>query len=178
MRARACTVAALVAAATVSLTACGSDESKTPASTAASEAAGVGWTPCDGLTAKQVGEIAGETMTMDTGSKDSPRCAFLPEKKGAAAFELSYVFFDGGLDAALDAMGAAGTQLKSIEVEGAESARIAVRTKKTAIAVTGFVETAGLVQSVNAAELAPYDEDALVAATTQLLSALAKAAPK
>ncbi|MBZ5738015.1 hypothetical protein [Nocardioides mangrovi] len=172
--------AALVLAAVLatSLSACSSsDGSDGSASDAASEAAGVGWTPCDGITAAEVSRIAGEKLTMQTGTADSPRCAFLPKQKGDAAFEVSYVFYDGGLDAALDAMGSASDQLRSIDVDGATSARIAVRTKKNAAAVTGFVETEGLVQSVNAAQLAPYDEDDLVAVTKALLATLAAAAP-
>lgn len=168
----------LAASLATSLTACGgaSDGGGT-VSDAASDAAGVGWSPCDGLTAAQVGRLAGETVTMQTGTVDSPRCAFLPKKKGDPAFEVSYVFYDGGLDKALTAMGSTSRQLRPIDVDGATSARIAVRATTSAVAVTGFVETDGLVQSVNAAALAPYDEDEVTSVTTDLLAALAAAAP-
>ena len=177
-RARA-VAAALVVLLPLGLAGCSgsSDADTTSASEAASDAAGVAWSPCDGITAAQVSKIAGTALTMSTGTTESPACMFLPKKKGAIAFDVSYLFFDGGLDTALKAMGTAGTQLESVEVPGATAARIAVKTRKNAIAVTGFVETDGLVQSVNAAQLAPYDEDQVVAATQDLLAALAAAAP-
>lgn len=176
MRTRA--LAALVGAAAL-LTGCsgGSDPESDPAPAGASDPAAVQWSPCDALSAQQVSAIAGETVTKTTGTEDSPRCAFLPKHQGGPAFEISYVFFDGGLDDALDAMGGAGTQLKPVDVDGAKAARLAVRSKKEAVAVTGFVETQGLVQSVNAAQLAPYDAGALSEATTELLATLARSAP-
>ena len=90
----------------------------------------------------------------------SPRCA-----KGGAAYDVSYLWFDGGLDAALDAMGATGAQLEPVDVAGAEAARLVVDPSKTGVLVTGFVQTDGLVQSVNAAQLAPYDRNQVVATT-------------
>jgi hypothetical protein len=48
---------------------------------------------------------------------------------------------------------------------------------KTGVLVTGFVQTDGLVQSVNAAQLPPYDQAQVVAGTTALLAELAKHAP-
>lgn len=177
---RALTLAAL-AAAVLALGGCsssdGSGGSDPDAGAAASEAAGVGWSPCDGLSAKRVTQLVGSTVTMETGTADGPRCTFLPATEGEPAYDVSYLFFDGGLDNALTAMGQAGTQLEKVDVPGAESARLAVKTKRSGVLVTGFVQTRGLVQSVNAVDLRPYDEGDLVAATTALMTELAAEAP-
>lgn len=143
----------------------------------ADDVAGVAWSPCDGLTAERVSEIAGEPMVEQTGTQDEPRCTFTPETEGGAVYDVNYLFFDGSLDDALDAMGTASVRLRPVEVPGAESARIAVRERETGILVAGFVQTDGLVQSVNAVHLVPYDEDALVASTTDLLGELVTQAP-
>jgi hypothetical protein len=90
---------------------------------------------------------------------------------------VSYLYFDGGLDAALGSMGAVARQLRPVSVPGADAARVAVRERRSGVLVTGFVQTQGLVQSVNAVDLAPYDRDRAVASTTRLLAVLARHAP-
>ena len=59
-------------------------------------------------------------------------------------------------------MGATGAQLEPIDVAGAEAARLVVRTEKGGVLVTGFVQTDGLVQSINAAQVAPIDKLSVV----------------
>ncbi len=179
--------AALAATATVlalaALAGCSSDaetgaaDPSDPAGPAVSDAAAVAWSPCDGLSASQVTRLAGARMTEQTGTGDAPRCTFTPVAEGGPAFDVSYLWFDGGLDAALDSMGAVGSQLRPVEVPGADAARLAVRARASGVLVTGFVQTAGLVQSVNAAQLKPYDERQVVAATRRLLAALVTGAP-
>jgi hypothetical protein len=170
-------VAALTAA-TV-LAGCSSDGSdpSSASSPDASDIAGVAWSPCDDLTAASASRLVGAAVKEDNGTAAAPRCTFTPVRKGGAAYDLSYLWFDGGLDAALDAMGATGAQLKKVDVEGAGAARLVVSAKKAGVLVTGFVQTAGLVQSVNAAQLAPYDEEQVVDGTKALLAELAKRAP-
>ncbi|GAA1159069.1 DUF3558 family protein [Nocardioides aquiterrae] len=169
-------VGAAAVAAAVLLAGC-SSSSDGPPSAAESKAPDVAWNPCDGLTAAGVSRIAGEPVTMQTGTVDQPRCTFVPKRTGGPAYDVSYLFFDGGLDTALDSMGAAGSQLRPVTVPGADAARIAVRERRTGILVTGFVQTQGVVQSVNAVHLKPYDRDAFVTSTTDLLAALARSAP-
>jgi len=163
-----------VALAALLLTACSSDADLPEGD----ELTGVGWSPCDGLTAAKVSRIVGEPMEMQTGTTDQPRCTFTPVTEGGPAYDVSYLLFDGGLDEALDAMGAASTLLEPVAVPGAEAARIAVRERDSGTLVSGFVQTDGLVQSVNAVGLAPYDKDALVDTTTDLLAELAEQAPQ
>ncbi|MBA2954871.1 DUF3558 domain-containing protein [Nocardioides sp. MAH-18] len=168
---------AALAVALLVLTGCSSDDPEQP-SAEQSQAAAVAWSPCDGLTADAVAELVGEPVNEVDGSADQPRCTFTPQRKGGAAYDLSYLWFDGGLDAALTAMGAAGSQLEPIDVPGADAARIVVDARgDDGMLVTGFVQTGGLVQSVNAVQLAPYDEQAVVAATKALLGELAAKAP-
>ena len=170
----------LAVAMTVALTACSAEDAEPEAPDAAdvSDAAGVSWSPCDELTAKQVGAIAGEAVKENNGTEDAPRCVFLPVEKGGPAYDVSYLFFDGGLDTALDAMGTVAEQLEPVDVPGAEAARIAVRERTDGILVTGFVQTEGLVQSVNAVQLEGFDRDRLVTSTTALLAELARQAPR
>lgn len=163
-------------AAAVLLAGCSSSPDDAP-SAAESKAAEVAWSPCDGLTAAQVGRLAGEEMAEQTGTTDQPRCTFTPVTEGGPAFDLSYLWFDGSLDAALDDMGSAGAQLRPVDVPGADAARLAVRERASGVLVTGFVQTAGLVQSVNAVQLRPDDRQDVVTATTGLLAALVRAAP-
>jgi len=170
-------VAAL--AATTLLAGCSSDGSdpSSASSPDASDVAGVAWSPCDGLTAASVGGLVGEDVQENDGTADAPRCTFTPVTEGGAAYDVSYLYFDGGLDAALDAMGAAGAQLKTVDVAGADAARLVVSAKQAGVLVTGFVQTGGLVQSVNAAQPAPYDEKQVVSGTKALLASLAEQAP-
>ena len=172
------TIGAALAVALLVLTGCSSDESGAKPSAKQSQAAAVAWSPCDELTADSVAELVGEPVNEVDGSAEQPRCTFTPQRTGGAAYDLSYLWFDGGLDAALTTMGAAGSQLEPIEVPGAEAARIVVDARgEDGLLVTGFVQTEGLVQSVNAVQLAPYDEDAVVAGTKALLAELAAEAP-
>ena len=171
-------LAAVAAAALLALSACSSDggpsteETPDPADIAA-----VGWSPCDGLTAASVSRLVGAAVREQNGTVAAPRCTFTPARKGGAAYDVSYLWFDGGLDAALDAMGASGAQLEPVDVAGAEAARLVVDATKSGVLVTGFVQTDGLVHSVNAAQLAPYDEAQVVSGTTALLAELAEHAP-
>ncbi len=166
--------AALVAA-LLTLTACSSEE---PApSDAATRAGDVAWSPCDGLTAESVSDLVGEEVTQQTGTAQQQRCTFTPVAESGAAYDVNYQPFDGGLNEALESMGAAGTQLRAVEVPDADAARIAVRERRSGVIVSGFVQTGGLVQSVNAVQLKPYDRRAVVAGTTALLGELAAQAP-
>jgi hypothetical protein len=154
----------------------GSDPSSDP-SPHTSDIAGVAWSPCDGLTAASVSRLVDAPVQEDTGTTDAPRCTFTPARPGGAAYDVSYLMFDGGLDAALDTMGATGAQLEKVDIQGADAARLVVRGEKDGVLVTGFVQTDGLVQSVNAVQVAPYDEAQVVAGTKALLAGLAKRAP-
>lgn len=168
---------AAVVLASLATGACSSDPTS-PDEPSGEELMSVAWSPCDDLTAEQVSTVVGESVVEQAGTADEPRCAFTPKAEGGAAYDLNYLWFDGGLDAALGAMGATGSQLRPVDVPGANAARVAVRERRTGLLVTGFVETDGLVQSVNVVQLAPYDADAVVDATTGLLAELATLAPE
>lgn len=173
-------VAATVLVALCTATACSSDQADQDTAEpthGASDAAGVGWSPCDALPAASVSKLVGEAVSQETGTESAPRCTFTPKEKGGAAYDVSYLWFDGGLDNALDAMGATGEQLRKIDVDGADAARLVVSSQKSGVLVTGFVQTEGLVQSVNAVQVKPYDEQQVVAGTKALLAELAAQAP-
>ena len=145
---------------------------------AASDAADVGWSPCDGLDAAQVSRFAGQRMAEQTGTADQPRCAFTPLADGGPAFDVNYLFFDGALDEAWRTMGPVQGRVSRIAVPGADAARLVVNARRSAVLVTGFVQGGGLVQSVNAVQLRPYDEQQVVSATRRLLAALVRVAPE
>lgn len=166
---------ATVAVAVVAVAGCSSEEPEPSA--IPSEVAKVAWSPCDTLPADTVSRLVGERVDQNTGTLEAPGCKFTPRQRGGAVYDVNYLWFDGGLDAALDAMGAAGAQLRPIEIDGADSARLVVRTQKSGVLVTGFVQTPGLVQSVNAVQLKPYDERRVVRGTKALLAELASGAP-
>jgi Protein of unknown function (DUF3558) len=171
-------VAALGAAGLIALAGCSSDSSpEAESSPDPSEIMGVGWSPCDDLTAASVSRLVGSAVEENDGTATAPRCTFTPVRTGGPAYDVSYLWFDGGLDAALDSMGATGAQLEPVEVAGAEAARLVVSADESGVLVTGFVQTDGLVQSVNAAQVAPYDEKQVAAGTKALLAELAKHAP-
>jgi len=149
-----------------------------PSDPAQASAADVAWSPCDGLDAAQVTRLAGERMAEQTGSADQPRCAFTPVAEGGPAFDVNYLWFDGGLDEAWRSMGQVQGRVSRIDVAGADAARLVVHARGSAVLVSGFVQTGGLVQSVNAVQLRPYDEQRVVATTRGLLAALVKAAPE
>ena len=173
------TVVAIAAAGLLGLSACSSDGTPSSAHGTAdpSDLMAVGWSPCDDLTAASVSRLVGAVVQEDNGTVGAPRCTFTPKRAGGAAYDVSYLWFDGGLDAALDSMGATGAQLEPVDVAGAEAARLVVSADESGVLVTGFVQTDGLVQSVNAAQVAPYDEKQVAAGTKALLAELAKHAP-
>lgn len=175
---RALPAVALLAAALAA--GCSSDGAGGPGGpgSAASDAADVGWSPCDGLDAVQVSRWAGQRMTEQTGTADQPRCAFTPVADGGPAFDVNYLFFDGGLDEAWRTMGSIQGRVTRLAVPGADAARLVVHARRPAVLVTGFVQSGGLVQSVNAVQLRPYDERQVVSATRRLLAALVRATPE
>ena len=167
-----------VLAMTALATACSSEaEDPRPADPAVTQAAEVAWTPCDGLSAAQVTRLAGEEMTEQTGTADEPRCTFTPVAEGGPAFDVSYLWFDGSLDEAWETMDDVQGRVTDVDVPGADAARLVVHARPRAVLVTGFVQTRGLVQSVNAVQLKPYAERQVVSATRGLLAALVRAAP-
>ena len=175
MRAAVCAVAVLAATA---LAGCSSsDNAPTADPSPGTSAAAVGWSPCDGVDAATVSAYAGEELTESTGTADQPRCTFTPVEKGGPVFDVNFLWFDGGLTEALDSMGKVPGTATDIDVPGADAARLVVHARRPAVFVTGFVQSGGLVQSVNALQLRPYDEQSVVATTTKLLAALVRAAP-
>ena len=159
------------------LAGCSSDGEPAADPGQAASAAAVGWSPCDGVDASMLSRDVGEEMSEQTGTPEQPRCAFTPVRQGGPAFDVNYLWFDGELTDALDSMGTVAGTVRDIDVPGADAARLVVHARKPSVFVTGFVQAGGLVQSVNAVQLRPYDEQSVVRATTTLLAALVRAAP-
>jgi len=147
-------------------------------SAAASALEGSGtWNPCGDLAADAVGRALRSPVTEATGTVDTPRCAFLPEKKGGPTLNVTYTWFDGGFERAWRSMGELAGTVRDLDLRGADQARLVVNTREEAVLVTGFVQTGDLIETVNAAALAPYDRAAVTAATTEVMATLVRHAP-
>jgi hypothetical protein len=148
----------------------------TPASTAPTAADPV-WNPCTDLTAAPVARALGAGVTKETGTVDTPRCAFLPAAKDGPTLNVTYAWYDGGFEKAWAGMGQIDGRVSDVDIAGADNARLVVNARRKVVLVTGFVKTGGLIETVNAIQLAPYDRAALVAAATDVMTTLSRHAP-
>ena len=127
--------------------------------------------PCDGVDAAAVSRVLGAQLRKETGTADTPRCALLPVRKGDPTFELSYLWFDQGLEAAWSTIKPAGTVSRPA-IPGADDARLVVNASSSAYAVSAFLQNHTLIQTVNALALKPYDGPRVLRATKVLLGQL------
>lgn len=148
-----------------------------PSSAASALAEAATWNPCADLSAGPVGRSLGVRVTKETGTADTPRCAFLPTVEGGPTLNVTYTWFDGGFERAWRSMGELDGTVREVDLRGADHARLVVSTRKQAVLVTGFVQTGDLIETVNAAALAPYDRAAVTAATTNVMATLVEHAP-
>lgn len=135
------------------------------------------WNPCADLAAAPVGRALGADVTRETGTVDTPRCAFLPVAKGGPTLNVTYVWYAGSFEKAWAGMGKIDGTVTDVDIAGADNARLVVNARRKAVVVTGFVKTGNLIETVNAIWLAPYDRAALVDATTGVLATLSRHAP-
>ncbi|MGZ4448510.1 MAG: hypothetical protein ACXVW4_01845 [Nocardioides sp.] len=147
---------------------------ETPSPTASAAPA---WNPCSDLSAARVGSALGARVRKTTGTPDNPRCAFLPVAKGGPTLNVTYLEFHGDFERAFRSMGRLAGHVERLDLPGAKAARLVVNTSHRASLVTGFVQVHGLIETVNAAQLAPYDAGAVRAATLDVLEALVRHAP-
>ncbi|GAB7003619.1 hypothetical protein JCM18899A_10900 [Nocardioides sp. AN3] len=131
--------------------------------------------PCDGVDAAAVARVLGAQLRKETGTADSPRCALLPVTKGGPTFELSYLWFDQGLEAAWSTMKVPAGTVSQPKVAGADDARLVVNSSPSAYAVSAFLQNGKLIQTVNALALPPYDGPRVLRATRVLLGQLSAA---
>ena len=155
----------------------GSASGATSGSGTGSTSAAPAWNPCGDLSARQVGAALGARVTVDTGSTDAPRCAFLPAAKNGPTLNVTYLWFDGGFEQAFASMGRLDGRVSRPAVPGADAARLVVNTNRQATLVTGFVRTGRLVETVNAVQLTPSDPRAVVRATRRVMATLVAHAP-
>jgi hypothetical protein len=178
---------ALLLALALPLAACGdgsggeSSMRSSSGSSGASGASGAGataaWNPCRDLRAGRVGAALGADVTRDTGTVETPRCAFLPVEDGGPTLNVTYLWFDGGLDEAFSSMGRIDGEVTRLQVPGADAARLVVNAGRKATLVTGFVQTGALIETVNAVQLAPSRPRDVARATRQVMATLAERAP-
>lgn len=133
--------------------------------------------PCAGVDAAAVSRALGAELTKETGTASSPRCALLPAAKGGPTFELSYLWFDQGLEAAWSTMQVPAGTVSRPRVAGADDTRLVVNGTASAYAVSAFLQNGKLIQTVNALALPPYDGPRVLRATKVLLGQLSAAAP-
>ncbi len=132
--------------------------------------------PCTDLSAAFVGRRLGSPVTEDRGTAADPRCAFLPTREGGPAMEVNYLVFTGPLDEIFATMGPVPGRVRVLDLPTAADARLVVNPSDDGIAVTGFVQTGGLVETVNTVALAPYDQQVVVAGTRAVMRRLSERA--
>ena len=160
----------------------GATSTGTPTTGSASPSASASaatFNPCDSLSAKRISKALGATVSITTGTAATPRCGLLPAKKNGPTFELSYLWFDGGLDAAWKTLSdkPAGTVTEPT-VPGADAAKLIVQRKSSGYVVSAFLQNGKLIQSLNGVALPPYDAKAMARATTEILAELSAGAPQ
>ena len=131
--------------------------------------------PCDGVDPAEVSRALGWELRKETGTTAAPRCALVPVKKGGPTFELSYLWFDQGREAAWSTMQVPAGTVTRPHVPGADDARLVVNDSGSAYAVTAFLQNGELIQSVNGLALPPYDAPKILRATKVLLRQLSAA---
>jgi hypothetical protein len=131
--------------------------------------------PCDGVDVGAVSRALGARLRKETGTASSPRCALIPVQKGGPTFELSYLWFDQGLEAAWSTMKVPAGTVSRPAVAGADDARMVVNRSEAAYAVSAFLQNGKLIQTVNALALRPYDGPRVLRATHVLLGQLSAA---
>jgi hypothetical protein len=163
------------------LVACGGNSSpKTaPASSPTSSAASAhpSFDPCDRLDPAPVARALGSALRVDRGRTGAARCALLPVKQGAPTFQLNYLWFSGGLDAAFKTIKIPAGTVTSPKVPGADSARLIVQQTPRALYISAFVQNGDLIQSLNGLALRPYDAGRMRRAALVLLDQLSAHAP-
>ncbi|MFT4289023.1 hypothetical protein [Nocardioides sp.] len=134
--------------------------------------------PCDSLDADAISAALGATVTLETGDVDTPRCTLVPAQEGDPTFDLSYLWFDQGLDAAWKTINpSADAPVTTPDIPGADDARVVSYTADAAYAVSAFLQNGALIQTVNAMALDPSQAPAVDAAMTEILTELSAGAP-
>lgn len=154
--------------------------SSSPGATASStaSAARAAFNPCDSLSARKVSKALGAKVKITKGTADTPRCGLLPQRTGDPTFELSYLWFDGGLESAWKTMQIPAGAVTSPSVAGADDARQVVQRTDSAYAVSAFLQNGSLIQSLNGLAPAPYHAKAMARATAEILTELSAGAPQ
>ncbi|MDN4160928.1 DUF3558 family protein [Nocardioides abyssi] len=136
------------------------------------------WNPCDDVGPEEVGALLGAEVTEEDGEPGAMRCTYLPVEEGGATLDVNYLWFDGSFADAWETIGddIAG-RVHDVDVPTADAARTVVQVTDDAVVVSGFVQTGGLIESVNAIVLDPGERDRVVRATEGLLRLLSERAP-
>ena len=154
-----------------------SSTSSSPSPSASPSASKPAFNPCSGLAAGPVGRALREKVRETTGTADNPRCAFLPVAKGGPTLNVTYLEFGGDFDKAFAAMGQIKGRVSDVRIPGATAARVVVHASRKVVLVTGFVQVHGLIETVNAIQLAPYDAGTMRDATEAVMRTLVATAP-
>ena len=174
----------VAAAAALLLSACGgggdpaADRTAEPEAgkaTATPSATAAPFNPCDAIDAAAVSKALGSVVRVEKGTDTNVRCALLPAEKDKPTFELSYLWFDGGLDAAWQTMDLPAGKVLTPTIAGADDVRMVVNESPQAYAASAFLQNGSLIQTVNALALPPYDGKAVLRAVEVILTQLSAA---
>ncbi|GGO74236.1 DUF3558 family protein [Nocardioides deserti] len=141
--------------------------------------AATSWNPCDDVEPEEVGELLGSAVTEEDGEPGAMRCTYLPVEEGGPTLDVNYLWFDGSFAEAWETIGGdVAGRVSDLDLPTADAARTVVQVTDDAVVVTGFVQTGGLIESVNAIVLDPGQRDSLLRATRGLLRLLSERAPE
>lgn len=161
----------------------GADDEGDPAGASphggATTPAATSWNPCDDVEPEEVGELLGSAVTEEDGEPGAMRCTYLPVEEGGPTLDVNYLWFDGSFADAWETIGGDITgRVSDLDLPTADAARTVVQVTDDAVVVTGFVQTGGLIESVNAIVLDPGQRATLLRATRGLLRLLSERAPE
>lgn len=167
----------LALAGALGLTGCGDDQDAL-ADRPAPSAEEPGFNPCTALDVAEVSGLLDADLRKDAGSPAAPRCSFTPTAEGGPVLDANYLLFPEGLQAVFDSMGELDPDdVSTIEVRGADDARLVVDFDDRQLFVTGFVQDGDLIQTVDVVDPLPYDRERVVRAVRRVLAVLSQSAP-
>lgn len=156
-------------AAALLLAGCGEDVGDPPDFSASETPAR--WNPCDALDAAFIADQFGSDAEPVTGTPTQPECRFVPaEDSGQPAITANYLLYPAGLEATFAEMDLAeAAVVRSLEIEGADDARIIINAGVGHLGVTGFVQNGALIQSVDVVAPEPFERQRVVAGVSAVL---------
>jgi hypothetical protein len=128
------------------------------------------WNPCNALDLAKVSTWLATEFHKDVGTLESPICTFTPTQDGDPVVNANYALVPSGLDAVFETMTVDPDDVRDLEVEGADAAKLVVDFDDRQLFVSGFVQNGDLIQTVDVVDPKPYDQAMVVRAVRGILA--------